>query len=133
HNIGLVFEWQAAHAPTSPALVCGDEVLDFRSLNELANASARWLVAQGVHRGQVVCVELPKMLEAYALALACIKLGAPYAFMDPVGPLDRIRRMMERCQPALVVSVRGGDYRRIVLPTDHSSRKLFREQFGGYD
>lgn len=37
----------------------------------------RWLTARGVKSGQIVCLELPKMIEAYALAMACIKIGAP--------------------------------------------------------
>src|SRR5260370_29537597 len=81
-NLGFLFQRTVASTPTAPALFCQGRAYDFKSLNSLANRFARWLIAQGVSRGQVVGLELPKIVEAYALALACIKIGAP---SRPVG------------------------------------------------
>jgi D-alanine--poly(phosphoribitol) ligase subunit 1 len=115
HNLGLKFQQIVASSPGATALLCEGQSYDFRTLNEAANRFARWLAARGVRRGQVVCLELPKIVEAYALAIACIKIGAPYAFLDPVAPMERARLMLDRCRPVVVVSVRGGAGDRVVI------------------
>ena len=115
YNLGLKFQQIAASAPDAPALLCEGNIRDFRTLNEAANRLARWLGARGVSRGMVVCLELPKIDEAYALAIACIKIGAPYAFLDPDAPMERAGLMLDRCRPALVVSVRDGPGNRVII------------------
>ena len=79
HNLALRFEEVAACSPDAIALICEGESYTFFELNKSANRLARWLTSQGVDKGAAVCLELPKTVEAYALALACIKIGAPYA------------------------------------------------------
>jgi D-alanine--poly(phosphoribitol) ligase subunit 1 len=127
HNLGLAFQAVSGSAPTALALVCRGETYDFQSLNSLANRFARWLISRGATRGAVVCLELPKIAEAYALALASLKIGAPYAFLDSTAPVDRARRMIERCNPAVVVSVRGDDADRVVLGDAAQCEALHRE------
>jgi D-alanine--poly(phosphoribitol) ligase subunit 1 len=114
-NLGLRFQQVAASSPDAPALFCEDEVRSFQELNEQANQFARWLTANGVGRGKVVCLELPKIVEAYALALACVKIGSPYAFLDPLAPVERARLMIDRCRPDLIVSVREGVGNRVKI------------------
>lgn len=132
HNLALSFERIANSAPLAPALFCEGKSYDFRALNRLANRLARWLRAEGVARGQVVCLELPKIIEAYALALACLKIGAPYAFLNSAGPLERARAMLTRCRPALVVSIRSGEAGRVVL-ADDAGRQNFDRQLAEFE
>jgi len=127
HNVALRFEQVAAATPDATALVCADQSHDFATLNGMANRFARWLAGQGVARGDVVCLELPKRIEAYALALACLKIGAPYAFLDPAAPTARAELMLERCRPALIVSSREGGGRRITLADRSPHDRLYRQ------
>jgi D-alanine--poly(phosphoribitol) ligase subunit 1 len=127
HNLGLKFQEVVDASPEAVALVCEGQHTDFRALNQLANRFARWLAARGVVRGDVVCLELPKIIEAYALAMACIKIGAPYAFLDPAAPVERAALMLGRCNPALVVSVRDGIGNRIVIADDVQRNDLRSE------
>jgi len=115
HNLALEFERRAIEAPDAPALLCEGVRLSFAELNRWANRLARWLPSKGAVRGRVVSLELPKIPEAYALALACLKIGAPYAFHDPTGPLERAAKMLKRCDPALIISTRPGIQPRIVI------------------
>src|SRR4026209_29745 len=96
HNLGLLFQQVVASFPSAPALFCEGSSFDFEALNNLSNRFARWLIARGVKRGQVVCLELPKIAEVYALALASIKIGAPYAFLDSAAPVERAQKMLIR-------------------------------------
>jgi amino acid adenylation domain-containing protein len=127
HNLGLKFQQIVAASPGATALICGEQSYDFWTLNESANRFARWLAARGVAPGDVVCLELPKIIEAYALAIACIKLGAPYAFLDPTAPAERARLMLDRCKPAVVVSVRGSGADRVVVGDDVERARLWSE------
>jgi D-alanine--poly(phosphoribitol) ligase subunit 1 len=86
YSLGLRFEEVVSSSPDAVALICEGDHFTFSELNKSANRLARWLTSQGVSKGAVVCLELPKIAEAYALAIACIKIGAPYAFLDPAAP-----------------------------------------------
>ena len=126
HNLGLHFEEVVASAPDAIALICEGDSCTFSALNSSANRLARWLTSQGVNKGAVVCLELPKIAEAYALAMACIKIGAPYAFLDPAAPAERARLMLERCRPTLIVSVREGFGPRTLISDADARAALHR-------
>jgi D-alanine--poly(phosphoribitol) ligase subunit 1 len=131
HNLALKFQQVAASSPMAAALLCEGQRYDFQTLNGLANRFARWLAARGVSQGQVVCLELPKIIEAYALAMACIKIGAPYAFLDSAAPVERARLMIDRCQPALIVSIRDGMGSRVVI-SDQDQRGNLRKEISAF-
>jgi D-alanine--poly(phosphoribitol) ligase subunit 1 len=132
HNLALKFQQVAASSTTAPAILCEGRIYDFGTYNCLANRFARWLAGEGVSQGQIVCLELPKIIEAYALAMACIKIGAPYVFLDPAAPPDRARLMIDRCRPALVVSTRDGPGRRITIESQ-SLRDQLRQAVDSFD
>lgn len=127
HNLALKFQQIVDSSPTALAVVCEGRQCDFQTLNGLANRFARWLAARGVTQGQVVCLELPKIIEAYALAMACIKIGAPYAFLDPLAPIERARLMIDRCKPAMIVGIRDGIGNRVVIGNEDQRESLRRE------
>jgi D-alanine--poly(phosphoribitol) ligase subunit 1 len=132
HNVGLRFQEIAESSPSAAALFCVGQTLTFEALNALANRCARWLLSRGVRREQIVALQLPKMPEAYALALACIKIGAPYVFIDPAAPADRTQRMLNRCRPSLVVGVRDDASDGVAL-ADPAHRESLRLQIDAFD
>ncbi len=132
HNVGLRFQERVQSSPLAAALFCEGQTLTFEALNALANRCARWLLSRGVRREQIVALQLPKMPEAYALALGCIKIGAPYVFIDPAAPVDRTLRMLNRCRPSLVVGVRDDAFEGVVL-ADPTHRENLRRRIDGFD
>jgi D-alanine--poly(phosphoribitol) ligase subunit 1 len=132
HNLALKFQQVVDSSATAAAVLCEGRQTDFQALNGLANRFARWLAGRGVTQGQVVCLELPKIIEAYALAMACIKLGAPYAFLDSAAPMERATLMIDRCKPAMVVSIRGGMGNRVVIGNEDQRDNLAKE-IEGFD
>jgi D-alanine--poly(phosphoribitol) ligase subunit 1 len=108
YNIGLKFHEFVASSPAKTAIFCDGEALGFAALNALANRFARCLKDRGVGRGQIVALQLPKRIETYALLLACIKIGAPYVFVDPSAPVQRTQRVFSHCQPSLVIGADEG-------------------------
>lgn len=131
-NLGLTFQAVAQATPQATAIVLEERSYDFAALNALANRLARWLLARDVGRGDIVCLQLPKSVEAYALVIACLKIGALYAFLDPDAPSERARLTLERCAPALVVSVHDGAGERLVLGSA-AQRDGFCRDAGEFD
>ena len=106
--------WNAfdAHAeadPAAPALIFGDTVCSFGELKLLALRCAAALAGRGVVQGDVVALQLPKRRIAYALLLACLRLGAPYVFLDPKNPPERTARMVAQLRPKILFSETGTD------------------------
>lgn len=80
----------------------------FAELHAEAIACAQWLVKQGVSRGDVVALQLPKRRATYTIWLACIRQGFVYVFLDPRNPAARTDAILRRVKPALLVTTSGG-------------------------
>jgi D-alanine--poly(phosphoribitol) ligase subunit 1 len=98
------FASKAKADPAAPALIFGDAIFTFGELKELAERCAAALAARGVKHGDVVALQLPKRRIAYALLLACLRLGAPYVFLDPKNPAERTARTLAQLRPKILFS-----------------------------
>jgi D-alanine--poly(phosphoribitol) ligase subunit 1 len=98
------FAENAKADPAAPALIFGDAVCSFGELKALAERCAAALAGRGVVRGDVVALQLPKRRIAYALLLACLRLGAPYVFLDPKNPPERTARTVAQLRPKILFS-----------------------------
>jgi D-alanine--poly(phosphoribitol) ligase subunit 1 len=97
----------AAHAdadPSSPALIFHEGIISFGEVKALANRCAAALTRRGVVHGDVVALQMPKRRITYALLLACLRLGAPYVFLDPKNPVERTVRTVDRLRPKVLFS-----------------------------
>jgi D-alanine--poly(phosphoribitol) ligase subunit 1 len=99
-----VFSANADADPTAPALIFGDAACSFGELKLLARRCAAALAARGVVQGDVVALQLPKRRIAYALLLACLRLGSPYVFLDPKNPPERTTCTIARLRPKILFS-----------------------------
>jgi D-alanine--poly(phosphoribitol) ligase subunit 1 len=95
--------------PAAPALILGETVTGLGELKVLAERCAAALAARGVVKGDVVALQLPKRRISYALLLACLRLGAPYVFLDPRNPAERTRHMVAKLRPRLLFSMSDAD------------------------
>jgi D-alanine--poly(phosphoribitol) ligase subunit 1 len=101
-NLWNAFVARADEDPAAPALVFGDGTTSFVDLKILALRCADSLTARRIGRGDVVALQLPKRRVTYGLLLACLRLGAPYVFIDPKNPRERTMRIVERVRPAFL-------------------------------
>jgi D-alanine--poly(phosphoribitol) ligase subunit 1 len=98
------FDRVADERPDAPALVLADGVESFSGLRALAHQAAGWLASQGLGRGDVVALQLPKRRDTYALWLACLHRGCPYVFMDTRNPPSRTDSILARIRPRLMAT-----------------------------
>jgi D-alanine--poly(phosphoribitol) ligase subunit 1 len=103
-NLWNAFTASVDADPAAPALVSGGNVTSFGELSALAQQCAASLAARGVRRGDVVALQLPKRRMTYGLLLACLRLGAPYVFLDPKNPPQRSIRIIDRVRPAILLT-----------------------------
>ena len=89
------------------ALVWSDRaVVTFDDLNRLSDNVAIYLRQKGVRKGDRVCIRLDKCTLAYAIIIACLKIGAPYFVVDPSNPFVRVSHMLDKCRPRIVFSAK---------------------------
>src|SRR5688572_16745277 len=81
-----VFAQQAARTPDAIAVVCGEEQLSYRELNERANRIAHDLRQRAVGPETIVGVCMQRAPNMVAALLGVLKAGAAYLPLDPAEP-----------------------------------------------
>ena len=80
--------------------------ITYVDLNQRANRIARLLRSRNVSKGDVVCLSGEKSIDTFACIIACLKIGAIYCVVDPVTPVERLRKIFSTCRPRLVFAER---------------------------
>ncbi len=103
YNLGIRFQDVAEAHPSRTALwFDARRSLRYDQLNLLSNQVAHWLLAQGVGRQDLVGLSGTKDELAYAIIIACLKIGAVYCVLDPESPAERLRKILNTCNPKWV-------------------------------
>jgi fatty-acyl-CoA synthase len=77
-----LMEEAAARHGDRPALISEHESLTYRALDERANRYARWALAQGLAKGEVVCLLMPNRPEYLAIWLGITRAGGAVALLN---------------------------------------------------
>jgi fatty-acyl-CoA synthase len=77
----LMAEVTARHGD-KPALISDVETLTYRALDARANRYARWALAQGLRKGEVVCLLMPNRPEYLAIWLGITRAGGAVALLN---------------------------------------------------
>ena len=114
-----LFEDQASQRPDSIALVCGEQALTYRELNDRADRLACQLREQGVRPDTLVGLCVERSIEMIVGMLGILKAGGAYVPLDPNYPPERLAFLREDSQTQLVL-------RRDDLLPSASSRAAIR-------
>ena len=105
HNLGCLFVEIATANQEKPALkLLNGSCISYGQLNELSCKIANYLLKIGLKQGEVIAIFNNKTVEAYALMIACLKIGAVYSNLDYNSPLERLKKMIAICKPVLCFS-----------------------------
>ncbi|KKB72066.1 MULTISPECIES: non-ribosomal peptide synthetase [Bacillus] len=94
-TINGLFEDRAEKTPDHTAVICGDEHLTYRELNEKSNQLARLLRKNGVKPDTVVGIMTDRSLEMIIGIIGILKAGGAYLPIDPDYPADRMMYMLK--------------------------------------
>jgi D-alanine--poly(phosphoribitol) ligase subunit 1 len=131
YNLGQEFEEVVRRFPDNVAIRIAEEQITYKDLNRLTNQIARFLVSQGFSIGDRICISSEKSIITYASLLACLKAGIAYTFVDRYSPLQRLKKIVRKCNPKAILAdpeffeVKLKDNIQIpVLKTDELSTSL---------
>ncbi|PZW77435.1 amino acid adenylation domain-containing protein [Pseudomonas sp. 2848] len=85
------------------ALLHGERRISYAELGEGVKRIAGAFQARGLRPGQVVAICLPRGPEHTMTTLACALSGLVWVPIDAAAPEERLRYLLDNCQPALVV------------------------------
>ncbi len=83
--------------------VPGSDPLTYGDMDERSSRVAGWLASQGVVTGDRVVVQLPKSVDAVALYLGVLRLGAVYVPLNPAYTAAEVDWFVADAEPAAVV------------------------------
>ncbi|WP_339255485.1 amino acid adenylation domain-containing protein [Paenibacillus sp. FSL P2-0136] len=94
-TIKQLFETQAALREEAVAIVCGNERITYRELNNRSNQLAHHLRKYGVGCESLVAIMLDKSIEAIIAILGVTKAGGAYMPVDSAYPRERMEYILE--------------------------------------
>ncbi|MGA9768119.1 MAG: amino acid adenylation domain-containing protein [Blastocatellia bacterium] len=103
-TIHALFSSQALENPEAVALICQEQSLSYRELNERANQMAHHLRSLGVRSESLVAVCLERSAELIVSLLGVLKAGGAYIPLDPGNPAARLVTMLEDASPAVLIT-----------------------------
>jgi len=110
-----LFEEQVKKTPDNIALVFENKKLTYAELNAKANSLAHKLRELGVKPDDFVAIIADKSVEVIAGIFGILKSGGAYVPVDPKYPSERIRFMLEDCEPKAIIKFTTED---VQLPED---------------
>lgn len=101
-SVHAIVQQQARAAPQATAIVFDDHAITYGELDQLSDALAAYLIDNGVGRGDIVCLFVPRSLETIVAMLATLKAGAAYLPLDTTFPVDHLDYVIGDCEPKVV-------------------------------
>jgi amino acid adenylation domain-containing protein len=98
------FAVQATQRPEATAVISASQRYTYRELEERSTELARRLVTLGAKPNRAVAVCMERSADLLLSLLAVLKSGAYYVPLDPHNPTQRLRSILEECNPVCLLS-----------------------------
>lgn len=103
--LGDIVRAAASNWPDRPAVHDGRDGLTFAEVERQARALAAWLSEQGAGDGDRVAILAEKCAIMPVLAIGVWKCGAVYVPLDAAQPVLRLRSLLGRLRPRVVIAL----------------------------
>ncbi|MBR5091319.1 MAG: amino acid adenylation domain-containing protein [Ruminiclostridium sp.] len=103
-DIVSLFRETVRKYPDREAVIFRDEVFSYRQADEISERIAGYLRANGVGRGDVVSILIPRCSYMVTASLGVLKSGAAYQPLDPSYPTERLTFMMQDSGAKLLIA-----------------------------
>src|ERR1700752_4164829 len=98
------FAEQVEQSPEAVAVVCGQEEVSYRELNERANRLGHYLQRAGIGEESLVGILMPRSVEMVVGLLAVLKAGAAYVPLDPGYPRERLAFLLKDARALMLLT-----------------------------
>jgi amino acid adenylation domain-containing protein len=105
-SVVSLFEEQVGKTPDAVAVVCGEERISYRELNERANRLGHYLKGLGVKRESLVGLCVERSVEMIVGMLGILKAGGAYVPLDPQHPKSRLEFMLKDIEAQVLLTQR---------------------------
>jgi len=102
YNLGLYFEYISEKYSSDNAIITESDNYNYAYLSKLSNKFAHYILKCNIKKNDTVAILNDKSLEAYAIMIACLKIGVIYTNLDPESPVERFCKMIETCNPQVL-------------------------------
>ena len=99
-----LFEAQVERSPDAVAVVCADQQLSYRELNQQANQLAHTLQIVGVGPEVLVGICAERSLDLVVGLLGILKAGGAYLPLDPTYPQARLSYLLQDSQVSVLLT-----------------------------
>lgn len=103
YNLGDAWQSLLSQSADQPAIESATNILTYSQLDRLSNQIADWFEKNKVIKHQVIAIINTKEFYDYAAMLACLKIGVTYVNLDFDSPPTRLRKILQTCNPVMVV------------------------------
>ncbi|MCL1936227.1 MAG: amino acid adenylation domain-containing protein [Defluviitaleaceae bacterium] len=122
-----IFEEQVEKTPNNIAVICGDTNVTYKELNEKVNKIANFLRAKGILQNDFVGIVSDRSIEMIVGIYGIIKAGAAYVPIDSKYPAERIRHIIDDCNPKFILSPRADTIDTNIEIINLFDSKIFEE------
>ncbi len=99
-----LFYEAASKYPESTALRFGQKIYSYKTLNEISNQVASFLLGQNVKQGDRIALAIDRSPEMVIALLAIMKSGAAYIPVDPLYPQKRIEFVLQDSSAKILIT-----------------------------
>ncbi|APO47192.1 hypothetical protein BS614_26170 [Paenibacillus xylanexedens] len=103
-TIHQLIEEQVKRTPDATAIICGNEKISYKELNDKADKLAHILNNLGVKPNSVVGLCIERSIDMLVALLGILKSGAAYLPIDPEFPTERREYMLRHSQVEILVT-----------------------------
>lgn len=119
-----------AKQPSRPAIWSWDGQLTYSELDVMSTTLATQLLKNGCGRGSIVVLCFDKSLWTVVSMLAVAKAGAGFVHIDPKGPAERVKSIIQQTGSHLGLCLAGNEHRisglvRTILTVNQSTMSSF--------
>ena len=137
YNIGCQFNKVANENSSRVALRYPDgRELSYAALDVLSNKIAHYFLARGLKKGDVIALFNNKSPLGYGCMLGALKCGIIYTNLDLTSPYQRIKKIIERCAPKVIIYDVDCEIKKDVAELQIDSINLYEDfisVIAGYD
>ena len=76
----------------------------YKELDIFSDCIATEILRKKIKINEVIIIDAKKKLVTYAAIIACLKIGCPYVLIDFAQPIERIKKILLRCNSKICLS-----------------------------